>query len=151
MSLESLDLAFVLERPISRRNSTAMEKFAKLLLSTIKGYLVCIFFASGFLFSFGVPRAQSDRSRGFGFISMETVEDATRCIKELNGVVSPSFSILIPRRIFKLYHTGTQWTSHSRGLLCDRPPSRPYSRRIHGRQALSSGRPLRSQKLQISI
>ncbi|KII96055.1 hypothetical protein PLICRDRAFT_130236 [Plicaturopsis crispa FD-325 SS-3] len=29
---------------------------------------------------------QSDRSRGFGFIKMETVEDATRCIQELNGV-----------------------------------------------------------------
>lgn len=31
---------------------------------------------------------QSDRSRGFGFIKMATVEDATRCITELNGVVS---------------------------------------------------------------
>lgn len=30
---------------------------------------------------------QSDRSRGFGFIRMATVEDATRCIQELNGVV----------------------------------------------------------------
>lgn len=30
---------------------------------------------------------QSDRSRGFGFIKMATVEDATRCIQELNGVV----------------------------------------------------------------
>ncbi|KAF8211547.1 hypothetical protein K438DRAFT_1903489 [Mycena galopus ATCC 62051] len=29
---------------------------------------------------------QSDRSRGFGFIKMATVEDATRCIQELNGV-----------------------------------------------------------------
>lgn len=31
---------------------------------------------------------QSDRSRGFGFIKMATVEDAERCIKELNGLVS---------------------------------------------------------------
>ncbi|KAF8897149.1 hypothetical protein BD779DRAFT_353565 [Infundibulicybe gibba] len=29
---------------------------------------------------------RSDRSRGFGFIKMATVEDATRCIQELNGV-----------------------------------------------------------------
>ncbi|KAJ7590771.1 hypothetical protein C8J56DRAFT_933859 [Mycena floridula] len=28
---------------------------------------------------------RSDRSRGFGFIKMATVEDATRCIAELNG------------------------------------------------------------------
>ena len=30
---------------------------------------------------------QSDRSRGFGFITMSTVDEASRCIKELNGVV----------------------------------------------------------------
>ncbi|KAJ3010849.1 hypothetical protein NUW54_g2354 [Trametes sanguinea] len=29
---------------------------------------------------------RSDRSRGFGFITMSTVEEAGRCIKELNGV-----------------------------------------------------------------
>lgn len=33
--------------------------------------------------------AQSDRSRGFGFITMSTTEEAGRCIKELNGVVRP--------------------------------------------------------------
>lgn len=30
---------------------------------------------------------QSDRSRGFGFITMSTTDEAGRCIKELNGVV----------------------------------------------------------------
>ncbi|KAI0722004.1 hypothetical protein C8T65DRAFT_692132 [Cerioporus squamosus] len=29
---------------------------------------------------------RSDRSRGFGFITMSTVDEAGRCIKELNGV-----------------------------------------------------------------
>lgn len=29
---------------------------------------------------------RSDRSRGFGFIKMSTVEEASRCIQELNGV-----------------------------------------------------------------
>ncbi|KDQ65030.1 hypothetical protein JAAARDRAFT_43836 [Jaapia argillacea MUCL 33604] len=29
---------------------------------------------------------QSDRSRGFGFITMGTVDEAARCVKELNGV-----------------------------------------------------------------
>lgn len=31
---------------------------------------------------------QSDRSRGFGFIKMSTVEEASKCIQELNGIVS---------------------------------------------------------------
>ncbi|KAG6833599.1 hypothetical protein H0H87_004226 [Tephrocybe sp. NHM501043] len=35
---------------------------------------------------FSQIQKQSDRSRGFGFIKMATVEDATRCIQELNGV-----------------------------------------------------------------
>ena len=34
---------------------------------------------------------QSDRSRGFGFIKLATVEDATRCIQEMNGVVCQLF------------------------------------------------------------
>lgn len=38
---------------------------------------------------------QSDRSRGFGFISMTTVDEAGRCIKELNGVVSLPMCVLV--------------------------------------------------------
>jgi transformer-2 protein len=30
---------------------------------------------------------QTDRSRGFGFITMRTTEDAARCIEKLNGFV----------------------------------------------------------------
>lgn len=29
---------------------------------------------------------QTDRSRGFGFITMRSIEDATRCIEKLNGL-----------------------------------------------------------------
>ena len=38
-------------------------------------------------------RLQSGRSRGFGFISMATVEDAKRCIAELDGAVCQFFEI----------------------------------------------------------
>jgi RNA recognition motif-containing protein len=31
--------------------------------------------------------AQTDRSRGFGFITMRSVEDAGRCIEKLNGMM----------------------------------------------------------------
>jgi transformer-2 protein len=46
---------------------------------------------------------ESGRSRGFGFIKMSTVEDATKCIQELNGVVrhchvTSSILLLTPPR-----------------------------------------------------
>jgi transformer-2 protein len=51
------------------------------------------------------PFPQSDRSRGFGFIKMATVEDAGRCIAELNGVVSyqviPSTTLSDPVSIIR--------------------------------------------------
>ena len=37
---------------------------------------------------------QSDRSRGFGFIRMSTVEEAGKCIAELNGIVRVSVHFL---------------------------------------------------------
>jgi RNA recognition motif-containing protein len=36
---------------------------------------------------------RSDRSRGFGFIRMSTVEEATKCIESLNGIVSFSVDL----------------------------------------------------------
>ncbi len=46
---------------------------------------------------------QSDRSRGFGFITMSTVEEAGRCIKELNGVVctsDPAYAMVVVNLTF---------------------------------------------------
>ena len=40
---------------------------------------------------------KSDRSRGFGFITMSTVEEAGRCIKELNGVVRCHLLVIVVR------------------------------------------------------
>lgn len=38
---------------------------------------------------------QSQRSRGFGFVTMRSVEDAQRCIEALNGIVSFSHPLLL--------------------------------------------------------
>lgn len=34
-----------------------------------------------------IASIQSARSRGFGFITMSTVDEAARCIEKLNGIV----------------------------------------------------------------
>ena len=72
---------------------------------------------SFFLF-FCLTPFQSDRSRGFGFIRMSTVEEATKCIAELNGIVRISvheyeFYLYFSESIF----SGPQWSTHSCGLL----------------------------------
>ena len=78
---------------------------------------------------------QSDRSRGFGFIKMATVEDATRCIQELNGVVCFTLFINLFPYLRHLY-LGSQWSSYSCGLLRYRPPACTHPRRIYGSPSL---------------
>jgi len=56
---------------------------------------------------------RSDRSHGFGFIKMSTVEEATRCIVELNGV-----------------------DLNGRRIRVDYSVTDSYSRRVHGAQAI---------------
>jgi RNA recognition motif-containing protein len=53
----------------------------------IKGYVLATFLKLHDL----SDKTQSGRSRGFGFITMATVDDAARCIKEMNGVVRLRF------------------------------------------------------------
>ena len=42
---------------------------------------------------------QSDRSRGFGFIKMSAVEEATKCVQELNGIVSRCPSCFLSHKV----------------------------------------------------
>ncbi|ODN79835.1 hypothetical protein L202_03729 [Cryptococcus amylolentus CBS 6039] len=49
---------------------------------------------------------RSDRSRGFGFITMRTVEDATRCIDKLNG-------LSLHGRNIRVDYSATQKPHHS--------------------------------------
>jgi len=62
---------------------------------------------------------QSDRSRGFGFIRMSTVEEATKCITELNGIVR-AFGLLIFYFFESHFDTaGLEWSSDPRRLFCN--------------------------------
>ncbi|KAF9468787.1 hypothetical protein BDZ94DRAFT_1152816, partial [Collybia nuda] len=60
---------------------------------------------------------QSDRSRGFGFIKMATVEDATRCIQELNGVDLNGRRIRVDYSVTDRPHAPTpgEYMGHRRG------------------------------------
>lgn len=79
---------------------------------------------------------QSDRSRGFGFIRMSTVEEATKCIEELNGVVSfPPFYPFRPWMSQMLMTTtpGTSRPSSSCRLLrhCQTPCTHTWYESLH--------------------
>ena len=66
------------------KSSLGLVTLKKLPLSTIRGYATpCARMMSSSYLTYH----QSDRSRGFGFIRMSTVEEATKCIAELNGIV----------------------------------------------------------------
>lgn len=93
---------------------------------------VCRLFPS--VSSLSKHNQQSERSRGFGFIRMATVDDAARCVQELNGIVR--HFLLFPLAFLKS-QTGAQWPPHPCRLFCNRQAPRPYSRRVHGS---SSGR-----------
>ena len=82
-SLACLDWVFVLKNVILMRNLVVLVGLKKLPLFTIKGSVWLPPFAP----CLSNLSQQSDRSRGFGFIKMATIEDATLCIQELNGVV----------------------------------------------------------------
>ena len=62
---------------------------------------------------------QSDRSRGFGFIKMGSVEDAEKCIAGLNGVEIHGRNIRVDFSTTKRPHSPTpgQYMGHRRELF----------------------------------
>ncbi|TCD61483.1 hypothetical protein EIP91_008384 [Steccherinum ochraceum] len=76
---------------------------------------------------------RSDRSRGFGFISMSAVEEATRCIKELNGVELNGRRIRVDYSVTDRPHAPT-------------PGEYMGHRRRRGRDTYSSGRDYRDDR-----
>ncbi|TFK43030.1 hypothetical protein BDQ12DRAFT_695396 [Crucibulum laeve] len=69
---------------------------------------------------------RSDRSRGFGFIRMSTVEEATRCIQELNGVDLNGRRIRVDYSVTDRPHAPTpgEYMGHRRSSGRDSYPSR---------------------------
>ncbi|KZV71390.1 RNA-binding domain-containing protein [Peniophora sp. CONT] len=69
---------------------------------------------------------RSDRSRGFGFIKMATVEDAERCIKELNGLDLNGRRIRVDFSVTNRPHAPTpgEYMGHRR--RDDFPPRNSY-------------------------
>ncbi|KAH8113292.1 RNA-binding domain-containing protein [Phellopilus nigrolimitatus] len=71
---------------------------------------------------------RSDRSRGFGFIKLATVEDATRCIQELNGVDLNGRHIRVDYSVTDRPHAATpgEYMGHRRTATRDRDRREPY-------------------------
>ncbi|TDL29600.1 RNA-binding domain-containing protein [Rickenella mellea] len=82
---------------------------------------------------------RSDRSRGFGFIRMASVEDATRCIQELNGIDLNGRRIRVDYSVTDRPHAPTpgEYMGHRRSSARDsrREPYRDaYRERDYGRR-----------------
>ncbi|EJD00978.1 RNA-binding domain-containing protein [Fomitiporia mediterranea MF3/22] len=71
---------------------------------------------------------RSDRSRGFGFIKLASVEDAARCIQELNGVELNGRRIRVDYSVTERPHAPTpgEYMGHRRNT------GRDYDRRDRG-------------------
>jgi len=71
---------------------------------------------------------RSDRSRGFGFISMSAVDEASRCIKELNGVELNGRRIRVDYSVTDRPHAPTpgEYMGHRRRRGRDTYSSRDY-------------------------
>ncbi|GBE79131.1 Transformer-2 beta [Sparassis crispa] len=71
---------------------------------------------------------RSDRSRGFGFITMSTVDEASRCIKELNGVDLNGRRIRVDYSVTDRPHAPTpgEYMGHRRRRGRDAYPSRDF-------------------------
>ncbi|CAG8581528.1 6614_t:CDS:2, partial [Acaulospora colombiana] len=77
----SLGSAFAHKNVTLKKNLDALVMSTKSLLFTISGSVPSKSKVKNML-----TPGKTDRSRGFGFIVMSTVEEATRCVSELNGV-----------------------------------------------------------------
>ena len=75
---------------------------------------------------------------------MSTVEEATRCIKELNGIVTILVIRLLLLEILTSAIEGSPQPPDSRGLLGDGSPSSIDSWRIYGPSAFRRPTSLRS-------
>lgn len=71
--------------------------------------------------------AQTDRSRGFGFITMRSIEDAGRCIEKLNGMMLHGRAIRVDYSATQKPHAPTpgEYKGEKRPLGKSSPSLRP--------------------------